>query len=279
MSIFSGSSLLKRAQTEILNHPVYNQLNSSHNIRIFMEHHVFAVWDFMSLVKRLQSLLSVTAVPWQPPKVSRLARLINEIVLVEESDEDGRGGYASHFEIYLQAMRQCGADTGPITSFLTALQNKRTVANALSEANAPEGVVQFVNNTIQVATEGRPHEVASVFFFGREDLIPNMFDRVLDALSPQGISTERLEYYLMRHIQVDGEKHGELAREILEYYCADDVLRWTEAEAQALKSLKLRHELWDWVYAAIQETGGATEEARKNHTKEHGGSKSNVNLI
>jgi hypothetical protein len=253
MPSLATSSLVKKAHQEVIAHPVYAHLDSSHNLRIFMEHHVFAVWDFMSLLKRLQGLLSVTTIPWQPPKVSRLARLINEIVLVEESDEDGRGGYSSHFELYLQAMRQCGANTTPIMTFLTALQNNRSVAAALSEAGAPAGVAQFVLSTLQVAEEGRSHEVASAFFFGREELIPSMFDKVLDAINAQGVTTERLEYYLMRHIQVDGEKHGELAREILEYLCADDILRWTEAEAQAIKSLRLRSELWQSALVAMTE--------------------------
>ena len=71
---------------------------------------MFAVWDFMSLLKAIQRELCGVGVPWVPSPNLQATRLVNEIVLGEESDEDGEGGYASHFVLYRRAMQRCGAN-------------------------------------------------------------------------------------------------------------------------------------------------------------------------
>src|SRR6478735_771827 len=103
---------------KLLDHPVYARIADVDAVRTFMEHHVFAVWDFMSLLKALQQRLTCVTVPWTPQGHRLSRRLINEIVLEEESDEDTRGGYISHFELYRAAMKQCGADTSRVDAFL-----------------------------------------------------------------------------------------------------------------------------------------------------------------
>src|SRR6266478_260489 len=107
----------------LVNHPLYAEVDSLSRLRDFMQMHVFAVWDFMSLVKRLQRELTSTSLPWMPPVRSRIARFANEVVLGEESDLGPDKKPASHFELYLRAMDEIGADTQVVKSFMQKIAN------------------------------------------------------------------------------------------------------------------------------------------------------------
>ena len=120
------------ARRAVIGHPMYAALDSGHAIRTFLEHHVFAVWDFMSLLKSLQRNLTCVEVPWVPTGPTGSRRLINDIVLVEESDERG-SGFISHFELYLDGMAEAGADTSVIDAFIDRLRAKRPVLEAIDE--------------------------------------------------------------------------------------------------------------------------------------------------
>jgi Protein of unknown function (DUF3050) len=106
----------------LLNHPIYREVNSLNRLRKFMQQHVFAVRDFMSLVKRLQSELTSSRLPWTPPARAQIARFANEVVLGEESDLDPDGKPTSHFDLYLQAMDDIGADSTKMRSFIAQLE-------------------------------------------------------------------------------------------------------------------------------------------------------------
>src|SRR4029453_16481194 len=75
----------------VVKHALYANLDTHDSLVTFMEHHVFAVWDFMSLLKSLQQHLTCVTVPWIPTGPSGSRRLINDIVMVEESDALGDG--------------------------------------------------------------------------------------------------------------------------------------------------------------------------------------------
>lgn len=210
-----------------------------------MQHHVFAVWDFMSLLKALQRELTCVDVPWVPRGSANTRYLINEIVTGEESDVDADGNRMSHFELYLAAMKQAGADTGHIHALLAELANGTAVHEALKRCNAAEAISNFVNTTFDVIATGKPHVMAAVFTFGREDLIPGMFLSFVAELNKQGQKADIFQYYLERHIEVDGDHHAHLAYEMTTELCGDDDAKWAEARTAVEQALQARVVLWD----------------------------------
>ncbi len=237
----------------LLDHPLYEGLEDLADLRRFLEHHVFAVWDFMSLLKALQRQVCGVAVPWLPDRDREAARLVNAIVLGEETDLDCDGRAASHFDLYHRAMRACGADTGPIDRFLTRLAAGQGVGPALAAAAVPGPAARFVRHTFAVIDGGDPVAIASTFTFGREDLLPDVFRRVVDRLqhaSGGRAGLEGFQDYLDRHIAVDGEEHGPMAARLVAGLCGADATRWQVAEASAVAALRARLALWDGLHAA-----------------------------
>jgi hypothetical protein len=236
------STLTIRRQIE--GHALYREITTVMDLRLFMQVHVFAVWDFMSLLKALQHCLTSVSVPWVPSPYPNSCRLINEIVLGEESDtyEDG---HLSHFEVYLEAMREAGADTGPIKRLIGKLQQGVTLAEAMSGSDVPEEARVFIGSTFDTIRLDKPHITAAAFTFGREDLIPAMFREIVHDLRYGFEGLGVFEYYLERHIEVDGENHGPMALRMLEDLCADDDHRWAEATNAAKSALEARLRMWD----------------------------------
>lgn len=234
-------------------HPLYAQIASLETLHQFTEHHVFAVWDFMSLLKALQQKLTCTTVPWLPTGNATTRYLINEIVTGEESDVDEVGNRSSHFELYLRAMKQAGADTQPIEQFISLL-NKGTAVNiALLDPLLPEAARNFVKHTFDVINQGQPHVIAAVFTFGREDLIPVIFiEMVREIATKFPGKVDILKYYLDRHIEVDGDHHSHLAYEMTAELCGNDDLKWEQATHAAVSALKVRLELWNAILQQIQ---------------------------
>lgn len=239
-------------RSALAGHGVYAALRTPAQLHTFLEHHVFAVWDFMSLVKALQRELTCTTVPWVPRGDPALRRFISEIVLGEECDLDAHGQAVSHFELYLRAMRQCGADTGPIMRFVTAVAGGEDVVTALHSAGAPPAAVAFVHHTFTVLATGDVLAVAASFTFAREDMIPVMFRHFIDELRARFPGAyDDLAWYLDRHIAVDGDSHGPLARRLVASLCGDDGERWHAASTVARSSLEARCALWDGIMAAL----------------------------
>jgi hypothetical protein len=237
---------------EIINHKVYGVINNTDSLKIFMQYHVFAVWDFMSLLKSLQNNLTCTSVPWFPVGSADTRFLINEIVVGEESDVDLDGNRISHFELYLNAMKQAKADTAVIESFINSLKQNNSLEVAFEQANVPNAARDFVRFTFQTIQTGKAYLQAATFTFGREDLIPNMFHSIItdiDKMFPDSISI--FKYYLERHIEVDGGHHSHLALEMTSNLCCTDEQYWKEATESTIASLKSRIALWDGVYDEI----------------------------
>ncbi len=238
---------------KITTHPVYEAITDLEDLKIFMQHHIYAVWDFMSLLKSLQRELTCISLPWFPTGSADTRYLINEIVVGEESDVDMDGNRTSHFELYLAAMKQCGADTGAIETFIAQLQATGDFPAAYTASETPAAARQFVDYTFQIINSGRPDLQAAIFTFGREDLIPDMFIAMVSDISkrfPDSLAT--FKYYLERHIEVDGDHHSHLALAMTANLCGTDTQRWEEAEAAVIASLESRLALWDGALQSIQ---------------------------
>jgi len=243
------------AREKVVKHPLYAALDNAAAIRTFQEHHVFAVWDFMSLLKSLQRSLTCVQLPWVPTGPTGSRRLINDIVLVEESDEL-RGGFTSHFELYVEGMAESGADTGPITEFIRLLRHGRPVARALAEAHAPRPSAEFVALTWRLIETAPVHGRAAAFAFGREDLIPDMFQQVIGVNERVG-GLDAFVDYLARHIEVDGEQHTPMAMQMLADLCEDDEAKWAECARTVNLALAARARLWDAIAQAVADLPAA----------------------
>jgi hypothetical protein len=239
---------------ELAQHRLYRSFENVDDLRIFMESHVFAVWDFMCLLKTLQRGLTCVDIPWSPSPLAESRRLINEIVFGEESDLY-EGQPLSHFELYLLAMQQCGADTTAIDTFLAAIVRGTTWPRALAACSAPEPAIRFVESTFAIIEAGKLHAIAAAFTFGREDVIPDMFRGFLrDQDEMLGGTLSTLRWYMERHIEVDGEEHGPMALRMVSQLCGDDPVKWHEATEAAVFALTARIALWDGIADSLQRT-------------------------
>ena len=238
---------------QLVNHPVYKKINSTNDLRIFMQHHIFAVWDFMSLLKALQNNLTCVKSPWLPVGSAATRFLINEIVVGEESDVDQNGNHISHFELYLNAMQQADSETAAINRLIEFIKNGVSITEALNQLDIDESIKNFVRYTFKVIEENKPHVQAAVFTFGREDLIPDMFIAMVKDINTNTSNKAAIfQYYLERHIEVDGDHHSHLAIAMTENLIANDEFKKIEALEAVKQGLIERIGLWDGVMLALE---------------------------
>lgn len=239
-------------RTQLREHPLYQSLNNLEDVKIFMEQHVYAVWDFMSLLKSLQQQLSCVQVPWTPPEHPTLSRFINEIVLGEESDIDVNGRAISHYQMYIDAMEEVGANTKHVQEFLGKLAAGNRIETLISEAPIDAATKNFLAFTFRTIASAAPHKVAAAFTFGREDLIPDMFIEIVGkAAKKNETSYPRFMYYLNRHIEIDGDEHGPLSLKMVSELCGTDAQKWKEAQEIAIQALEVRIDLWNAIQKRI----------------------------
>ena len=258
--LFSG--IMKRMNLESLNplkvelenHPIFDRINSLDELKVFMDHHVFAVWDFMSLLKKLQYDLVPHGSPWLPNSNGNLVRFINEIVMEEESDLSFAKGeateYSSHFEIYLQAMREVGVSTAKVEQFLSIVQTEGLMP-ALNWSELPEPSRAFMKHTFELINSGKSHEIASSFAIARESVVPLMFQRILDQSQLSSDQVPVFRYYLQRHAELDGDHHGPMGIRLLENMCDEDPIKESEVLEQAKASIQQRIKLWNGVLQVL----------------------------
>lgn len=241
---------LAEARRRLLDHTIYKKVASIESLRSFMKAHVFAVWDFMSLAKRLQRELTCVSLPWMPPKDREGARLINEISLAEESDIGPDRSPISHLELYVGAMKEVGADTRQFETFCGLVSKGVSPTKAMHECHVPEHVQDFVRTSLRVALTGNLEEVTAYFFFGREDVIPGMFERLKNALDGQAEITY-FKHYLNRHIELDGGEHGPASLNILVKQVGDDRGRQEQAIRYAVSAIEARIKLFSGIELSL----------------------------
>jgi len=242
---------LDSLRAKLINHPLYKEVKTTKDLQLFTEQHAFAVWDFMSLLKALQLHLTCVSLPWTPSSNPTTRRFINEIVFGEESDVDQNGETMSHYEMYLEAMKQLGADTSQMEQFCGLIQEGDSVNKAFQQINISEAVKDFVSFTFEVIATQKAHVIAAVFTFGREDLIPDMFIEIVKGLGDKQ-AINKLVYYLERHIELDGDEHGPISLKMVEELCGEDQVKWDEALVYSKKALEHRIGLWNEIALGIE---------------------------
>jgi len=246
---------VRSLQEELNRHPVYKALEDLSDLRVFMGHHVYSVWDFMSLIKYLQGKLAPVQLPWAPTGSPRVRYFINQLVVEEESDEVTLPGggitYASHFETYCTAMQEVGANHEAPRRFIELVREKG-LDKALYSEQVPTPARYFCETTFCFIHEDKPHEVAAALAMGRERVIPEMFRRFLEHMNIDEEIAPSFHAYLKRHIYLDQDFHGPLSLELLNELCAGDSTRVEEAETVAEEALCARIRFWDGVLETIK---------------------------
>ncbi|UIR57078.1 DUF3050 domain-containing protein [Sphingobacterium sp. SRCM116780] len=253
-SIKNVNNHIASERAQLLAHPLYAEIETIHDLQLFMQGHIYAVWDFMSLLKALQQKLTCTTTPWYPSKHPNTRYLINEIVVAEESDDYIDGRKLSHFEMYVDALEEIGGDTQEIKKFLDAVYTGTAVLSVIADSILHPNIKEFLTFTFDIIENGEPHEIAAAFTFGREDLIPEMFSSILKEIQTNFPATnlEKLLYYFERHIELDGDEHGPLAMKMIMELCEEDPLKWKEVAEVSKLALQKRIKLWDAIAETLQ---------------------------
>lgn len=246
------SAFIKDVQQRLDSHPIYGALRTLDDLRVFMQHHVYSVWDFMSLIKYLQHAVAPARWPWTPGPDASVARFINELVLEEETDEAAPGGegFSSHFELYLGAMREIGADAAQMQRFVGSVR-QQGLDMALATTGVPAPALQFTRSTFGFIDSGRPHAVAAALALGREHVIPAMFRAFLARMAVTEQEAPTFHYYLNRHIHLDEDFHAPLSLRLLDALCEGDAGKLAEARAAAVQAVEARIAFWDGVMAVL----------------------------
>lgn len=245
-------SRLTPLRAQLTAHPLYASIRTLDHVRCFMESHVFAVWDCMSLLKCLQRRLTCVRIPWTPTPYPASRRILNQLILSEESDDfDGRP--LSHFEIYLEAMQAIGADTIPMLRVVKAAATSFNWQSTLHQV-APTPARRFVDSTFDTVRQGSLVAQAATFTFGREGVIPELFRNFLHRLNNDlSGSLSTFLWYLERHVEADGVDQPPLSLPMISDLCGDNPALWTEATQAAEAAMRARVALWDGILVQIRQ--------------------------
>jgi hypothetical protein len=253
MNIETINNKIQPQKEVLLNHSLYEKVKTMADLNSFLETHVYAVWDFMSLLKALQAQLTCTTTPWFATKNPETRYLINEIVLAEETDLTIDGRRQSHYEMYVEAMEACGANTSGMEDFLSEINSLQNIFVAIKQSDLHPNIKAFLDFTFRIIEQGKTHEIAAAFTFGREDVIPSMFTVILKNFQANFPKTDlsKLIYYFERHIELDADEHGPMAMKMITELCGTDATKWKDVEEVSILALEKRIALWDAIEEKI----------------------------
>jgi len=253
MNIETINNKIQPQKEALLSHSLYEKVKTMADLNSFLETHVYAVWDFMSLLKALQAQLTCTTTPWFATKNPETRYLINEIVLAEETDLTIDGRRQSHYEMYVEAMEACGANTSGMGSFLSEINSLQNIFVAIKQSDLHPNIKAFLDFTFRIIEQGKTHEIAAAFTFGREDVIPSMFTVILKNFQANFPKTDlsKLIYYFERHIELDADEHGPMAMKMITELCGTDATKWKDVEEVSILALEKRIGLWDAIEEKI----------------------------
>jgi len=251
--VFQSNSNLITLQNNLRNHPVYKSIETLEDLRCFVEHHIYSVWDFMSLVKYIQSEISPSIYPWFPNNHGNLRRFINEIVLEEETDKINSEQTVSHFELYIDSMKEIGATTDQIYSFIDMIDERKNFEEVIFSSSIDQNIKSFLSFTFNIIESNEVHKIAAAFTFGRENVIPDMFIKIVKKISKENdLRSKKFIYYLERHIELDGNDHGPIALKMINNLCGEDISKWDDVINIAKKSMEMRIKLWNHINNQIK---------------------------
>jgi hypothetical protein len=247
-----NDTFIESLRVKLEAHPIYAAVQTLDDLRVFMQNHVYSVWDFMSLIKYLQHEVAPARWPWTPSGDASVQRFINELVLEEETDIalPGQEGFTSHYMLYLAAMREVGADADTPARFVQQVAEQGIDA-ALASGLAPAPSAAFTRTTFGFLASGKPHTVAAALALGREHVIPSMFRAFLSRMAVTDAQAPSFHYYLNRHVHLDEDFHAPLSLRLLAALCGEDADKWREAQAAAEAAVNPRLQFWDGVLKAL----------------------------
>lgn len=239
--------------TAINHHKVFSALTSIERFRRFTEMHVYATWDFMCLLKALHRKLNGgSELLWLPPVRSYGEWLINPRLAIEENDITPKGNHLlSHFELYLQAMQECGANTRGINAFIQYVKRDPPLSLLLAQNYLSETTRRYLAGTFDMIITKDSHILAACFAFAHEHIAENMFTHILQHLMPMAAVHDSLAsfiYYFQRQIDLTGVLQGPQAETLLAILCGEDEVKWEDATDAAVFSLKSQLQFLDGIY-------------------------------
>lgn len=248
---------IKRIET----HPLYAEIETLKQLRFFVEQHVFVVWDFMCLLRSLYAGLVCQTTLWSPPIDAFSAHLIGEMIVEEESDiSQDRKTYHSHFELYLNAMEQIGANTSPVRLLIEKIKkNPNSDFNSLFDGIKMLPSTKFFLQTTLRFTSAPTHQIASAFVFGREAITSTMFTPILERIrSSKALKQPFSEptgfiYYFSRHIDLDSNEHYPKALKMLKHLIKNKINLLDEVKEAAIEALNARQIFLTGIYENIHE--------------------------